>query len=114
MDEELDALLAKCVKLLEDFQYGEAEKELNIAVSLAPNRPEVWDLLGTCYLFLNKMRDAERAYRRATELAPTDSRYWHSLGSTLGHLNRFEEAESCLRKAIEIGPATGRSWASLA
>jgi Flp pilus assembly protein TadD len=71
MDEELDALLAKCVKLLEDFQYGEAEKELNIAVSLAPNRPEVWDLLGTCYLFLNKMRDAERAYRRATELAPS-------------------------------------------
>ena len=40
MDKELDALLIKCTKLLEDFRYEEAEKELNIAVSLAPDSPE--------------------------------------------------------------------------
>jgi cytochrome c-type biogenesis protein CcmH/NrfG len=73
MNEELDALLARCTKLLEDFKYDEAEKELNLAVSLVPDSPEVWDLLGTCYLFQNKMGDAERAYRRATELAPSAS-----------------------------------------
>ena len=78
---------------------------LELAVELAPNRPEYWIALGRQREVAGLPGESERAFLRAVESAP-----WHwkprwMLGNLYVRLGRFHDAVEPLREACRLNPS---------
>lgn len=99
------------VKVLNDLAYiyaqnlGDYEKARPLAeeaVSLMPNDASIIDTLGTVYLGLRKLDEAEAQLRRSIELRETASNHLH-MGQLLLARGRQNEAVQYLVRGRDIG-----------
>jgi tetratricopeptide (TPR) repeat protein len=90
--------------------YSEAEAQLQRAIKLAPEGPQLArghaSLCGV-YAEMGRYNDAESQCRRALEVAPSAPAY-NNLGAMLADLGRDGEAFIQYEKAIALGPP--RPW----
>ncbi len=69
--------------------------------------------LGTIFLNLEKLKEAELVTRKAIELNPNSSHAFYILGGILRDLGKLEEAELSTRKAIKLNPDNAYSYYTL-
>lgn len=70
---------------------------------------EAYDAIGTAYLKLWRIPEAEQAFRKSIELS--GGRYAHpliALGAILDDCKQFAEAESVTRKGLDLNPDSWR------
>ena len=92
-----------CLERAKD--WTRAEKDLEKALELYPEQPQVLNYLGYSWvdqgLYLDK---ALKMIRRAVELRPNDGYIVDSLGWAYYRLGRYDEATAELERAIELKP----------
>jgi hypothetical protein len=91
-------------KQLPPEHLGEAIREYEIAVGLAPNDYRLWLSLGTALEQHRELERAEKVLRRAVDLAPSYSYPAWYLGNLLLRSGRYAEAFAELRRAAESDP----------
>ncbi len=85
--------------------WPKAEKDLQKALDLYPDQPQVLNYLG--YSWVDQGLNLDKAVqmiRRAVELRPNDGYIVDSLGWAYYRLGRFDEASTDLERAIELKP----------
>ena len=87
-------------------RWNEAEADLQYALRLAPNRPEIMNYLG--YSWVDRGQNIEQAFRlirKAVEQRPDAGYIIDSLGWAYYRLGRYEDAVIQLERAVELEPA---------
>lgn len=103
-------LRARAYTALKQFQN--AEKDLNQAVSLAPDFAEAWSDLGETRKVLFNRRGALTAFENAVRFAPKDPVAQTRLGSELLDQGKAHEAVPHLREAARLDPQSQSAlWA---
>ena len=81
-----------------------AQEVMQQAKDLAPDCPEVWNMVGMVAQQLEQIEDAAVAFCRALELRPTMVDAWANLGECLRVLGDLEQAQQMLDRALELDP----------
>jgi len=74
------------------------------ALRVDPRHYNAWYGLGTCYLRLSKLRQAEYHYRRAVELHPTNAVLLGCLGLAVERRGLRDEAFNLYKEAVRLSP----------
>ena len=81
-----------------------AESLLRPLTHLAPERSNVWQLLGVVRAQQGDMDEAETLLQRAIELAPDSAGAHHNLGNVLALMLRNTDAVQALSRSLELDP----------
>ncbi len=65
------------------------------------HHPEIYFVLGNCYLMLARYEEAEDAYRKAVRRDPAHTSAWLNRARTLYEMKKLKEAGHCFVKAYE-------------
>ncbi len=80
----------------------DARSQMERAIRLAPDEPEVWFARGTYLRRIDGDRaDAEQALRKALAMNPDDTRPWFDLAWAIDNQQRDEEVIALLEKSID-------------
>ena len=90
-----------------------AERWLQYAVEVAPDRAILHFHLGQTAYHRGLNDEALRHLQRAVDLAPDDADALYLLGFVLGDLGRHEDAGTATQRAMQINPSLGRAHANL-
>lgn len=80
-------------------RYGEAARELKVAVELAPREARAWNNLGVTYYATGRLDQAVTSYRTALELKPDDPRVRTALADCLRRQGKEADAVTELERA---------------
>jgi len=89
-------------------EVGEYEKAVNFlrhTLEYDTQSKEVYNLLGTCYYYLNRYEDALQAFHKAISLDPGSAIDYANIAVNLEKLGEREKAVSYYEKALEIDPS---------
>jgi protein arginine N-methyltransferase 7 len=92
------------ILMLMQGRHADALEPLANTVKLAPNDAQAHQNLGSTYLELERLAEAEACFRQALDLNPYYLPAHNNLGITLVKLGRFEEAETSYRRALALKP----------
>lgn len=98
---EILFMLGYCERKLKN--YPESLKNLQAALELSRENPDIFFQIGCAWHDLGDSRLAETWYRKTLELSPEWAEAWSSLGSVIGS-ERKDEAIACYRKALTLSP----------
>jgi serine/threonine protein kinase len=98
-------LLLAFAALCFDWDWREAEQQLDSALRIAPNHANCHWALGYWYLARGRCQDAIAAMRRAVELDPLSAALTYGLGNVYYWARDFDAAMKTLKDAIELDPA---------
>jgi len=87
-----------------DEDLDKAIGYFQLALRMDPRHYNAWYGLGTCYLRLSKLRQAEYHYRRAVELHPTNAILLGCLGMAVERRGLREEAFNLFKEAVRLSP----------
>jgi len=104
------------VKFMRDYDWTGAEREFQLALSLAPGSGDTYDLYGWMCSALGRHEDAIRLVTRAKELDPLA--HASDLGTELLRAGRYAEGLAEARRLLELEPSHTRAhslvgWASV-
>ena len=106
---EIDETLAEAhyslgvVKMLYDWNWEGAEKEINRAIELCPNYAEAHDAYAAYLSATGKKNEAIAAAEIAVDLDPLSWYLNANLGMYLLRANRLEDSKERFRKILDIG-----------
>jgi tetratricopeptide (TPR) repeat protein len=103
------SLFERAQRLLDKRQYAEAIPLLNDIVGSDPSDFQAWTELGTAYLAVGDVADAEKVYRRAIQERPTFALALLNLGRLLITQKRYIEAIDALSRATDARPDSAES-----
>jgi tetratricopeptide (TPR) repeat protein len=86
-------------------RFGEAEPQLQKAVTLNPKDADSWCNLGRCFNDRKAWQAAETVLNRALELDPKHLEARYNRGRTLFELKRYREAVDDFQAALALAPA---------
>lgn len=106
LDEERTpgALVAAASACMEVNDLDAARRDLEDAVTLAPDWAAARFELGKLFLRLDDMEQAAAAFRAACDRLPAFGPAWANLGATLGELDRPDEALAAFERALADDP----------
>lgn len=87
---------------------GEAEKQADKAMRLAPGHPDVLYLQGIVFLKEHDWSKAQEVLEKATQVDPTHANAFAALGMSLCDQGKYEAALPPLEKSLQLNPAI--SW----
>jgi tetratricopeptide (TPR) repeat protein len=93
--------------------YAEAIRQIEEAITLAPEVGRYWRGLGTYYFHEGRIEQSESCLRKAIDLDPRDAASHSKLGQLYALQGRLADAESLLKKAVEIDPDLAHAYFSL-
>lgn len=93
--------------LLEEGRAAEAVPHLEKAITLYPNFPEAYLLLGTAHMDTKQWEKAERPLRRVIELKADSPAAFFGLGEVYRQQKRYADAEKALLSGLKL---VERSW----
>jgi adenylate cyclase len=86
-------------------RHEEAVSELEKAISLDPQNPSCYALMGNVLLFMGKPQDAVNCINRAMRLDPQNPSFYLSrLGAAKFCMRKLEEAADLLERALRLNP----------
>jgi tetratricopeptide (TPR) repeat protein len=70
------------------------------------SNPEIWTVLGYCYLTLGDFPNAFAAYAHALRVQPdsSDPSFWYAMGVVYAHYNYNDHALNCHQKVLALDP----------
>jgi tetratricopeptide (TPR) repeat protein len=70
------------------------------------SNPEIWTMLGYCYLTLGDFPNAFAAYAHALRVQPesSDPAFWYAMGVVYAHYNYNDHALNCHQKVLALDP----------
>lgn len=110
---ELEALFEQATALLAKGEIHPALHLAQKAVSLAPNNPDVYNLIGVCAIRLGDRNSAEQCWLHAIGLQPDTVEARFNLGIHYADSGRIELAEQYFRQTLELAPTHGGAHARL-
>lgn len=87
---------------------GEAEKQADKAMRLAPGHPDVLYLQGVVFLKQHDWPKAQEALEKAIQVDPTHANAFAALGMSLCDQAKYDAAIAPLEKSLQLNPAI--SW----
>jgi tetratricopeptide (TPR) repeat protein len=111
LDERRDApaLVATASVCMEVNDLDAARRDLDEALSLAPEWPAAHFEQGKLWLRLDDMEQAGVSFRAAAERLPRFGPAWSNLGATLGELDRTAEALEAFTRALECDRSSAQT-----
>jgi tetratricopeptide (TPR) repeat protein len=100
------ALVATASVCVEVNDLQAAARDLDEALSLAPNWAAAHYERGKLWLRADDMVKAAESFQRTTELLPDFAPAWGNLGGTLGELDRPQEALAAFERALALDPSS--------
>lgn len=79
------------------------------ALEHQPDRPEIWNNLGSTYKAEYKHEEAEKHWKRALELRPNNSDYLLNLSTLYINEGRPQDGLAIAEKAVEIDPSNEKA-----
>lgn len=107
---EMEELASQKVK---EGKYGEALKLYRELLSIKPEDPNIWQLLGMCYCFVSLFEDSIDACHEALRLKPDFAHAWHWLGKACAEIKQFDKAIEAFKKVIKLDPNDFYAWLDL-
>ena len=104
--------LDKGLEALSADKTGEAEKQIALAMKLAPGNPDVLYAQGTLFIKIGKWLEAQSVLEKATQIDPTHARAFAALGMALCNQGKYEAAIGPLEKSLQLDGAksSSRDW----
>jgi TolB-like protein/Tfp pilus assembly protein PilF len=87
-----------------DFDWPAAEREINIAMALAPTNPHVLIFAADECLAVGRWNEAVRLMNVASAADPLHAGIYEDSGAAYLRLGRLKEAEKAARRVLEITP----------
>ena len=109
-----DELLCRARRVIDEGGANAALHLLEEALSLAPDRGDLYAELGRALNNLRRLPEARDALRDATRLTPDSATAWNRLGHVLRALGDLDSAESAFRRAVDLDGASASAVANLA
>jgi Tfp pilus assembly protein PilF len=103
------ALLATASVCMEVNDLDAAGRDLDEAITRAPDWPAAHFERGKAWLRLDDMERASESFRAAAERLPTFGAAWSNLGATLGELDRPGEALEAFTTALACDPTSAQT-----
>ena len=85
-------------------RFDEAKQAHEMAVSLRPDDPRVYETWGVSLLLEHDVQAAEEYFRKALTLCPESASAWNGLGTALQALGQLDESLTCLEHAVRLQP----------
>ncbi len=99
-----EKLLREAKTLLHDKKYQESLKVLEGCLAFNRQDPELYKLIASDAILVNRMDIAEKALNTALELAPDDHLVLFNLGALYYTDSRFPQALAVLEKSVKVDP----------
>ena len=99
--------LDKGMQALREDKLDEAEKDLDEAIKLAPNNPNVLYMQGVLGLKKHEWTKAQSVLEKATQMDPNSARALAALGMALCNQKKYAEAIPPLEKSVQLDAASG-------
>ena len=99
------------LKLLVEYDWVGAERELKRALELSPSNADAYDFYGRLCSALGRQDESIAMQRRAQELNPVDHR--SDYANSLMRAERYEDARDEAKRAVELDPLYDRLRATL-
>lgn len=109
----LEALFEQAAAML---AQGDAHRALQFArdaASIAPDHPDVYNLIGVCAMSLGDRNSAEQCWLRAIELHPQAIEPHYNLAQHYAEIQRIELAERYFRHTLALAPRHAPAHARL-
>jgi tetratricopeptide (TPR) repeat protein len=90
--------------LFEEQKYQESLKVLDRCLALNQQDPELYKLVASDAILINRMDIAEQALNSARRLAPSDSLVLFNLGALYYTDSRFAQAQPVLEESVKLNP----------
>jgi Flp pilus assembly protein TadD len=103
--------LDKGLAALSAGKTGEAEKQIALAMKLAPGNPDVLYAQGALFIRGGKWMEAQSVLEKATQIDPTNARAFAALGMALCDQGKYEAAIGPLEKSLQLDGAESSSSA---
>ena len=97
------------ILFLYDWNWAEAERELEKAIELNPSYASTYQWHGVFLIAMNRPDEALRTMRQGLELDPVSLSLNESLGWALYVARRYPEAIEQFQKALELDPGFGQA-----
>lgn len=91
-------------------RYAEAEKEMQRAITLAPNLPKVHELWGELLLGQERVSEAVEVLLRAVAIDQYSAAGYRLLGEAYARLSRWQQAYEHLVIAVDLDPDDAEAW----
>ncbi len=113
---ELDETLAEAhasmaaVRLFYDWNWTEAEQEINRALALNPKYEHTYDMQAVYFEATGRFDEARASIKQAQELNPLSPQINTALGEDAYYARQYDEAITQLEKAINLEPHYYRAY----
>jgi Flp pilus assembly protein TadD len=97
--------LKKGLEALSTDKTGEAEKQIALAMKLAPGNPDVLYAEGVLLIKARKWAEAQSMLEKATQIDPSHARAFSALGMALFDQGKYEAATGPLEKSLQLDSA---------
>ena len=91
-------------KSLTDNKIDDSIFHFKKAIELCASFPQAYTMLGTAYLQLSNLRDAESALEKAIQLDPKSAEANIELGTVFNQMKNYPEAEKALKQGLDLNP----------
>ncbi len=113
---ELDETLAEAhtsmsaVRLFYDWNWTEAEQEINRSLALNPNYEHTYDMQAVYFETAGRFDEARTAMKKAREVNPLSIQINSAIGEDLYYARQYDEVVVQLEKAINLEPHYYRAY----
>lgn len=104
--------LDKGLAALSADKTGEAQKQIALAMKLAPGNPDVLYAQGALFIKSGKWSEAQSVLEKATQIDPSHARAFAALGMALCDQGKYDAAIAPLEKSLQLDGAesSSKSW----
>ena len=100
----LEAAIERANRTLNQGKLNEAEKQVDAAQKLYPDKPEVWNLRGAIFLKQRRLDDAAEQFAKALQLDPKFYGAKFNLAQVFLLQNKFEDAQTRFQELQTVDP----------
>ncbi|HSG31437.1 MAG TPA: tetratricopeptide repeat protein, partial [Thermodesulfobacteriota bacterium] len=100
----IERILSKVDSFNETGRFEEAIKELNKAIDIAPDDPDVLLSFALTYDAMNDLDTSVTYFHKAIEQCPEDAYLWTQYGITLSRNNKHHKAIKIFQHALILDP----------
>jgi tetratricopeptide (TPR) repeat protein len=99
-----DETLEKGARHMASKRFGRAIDVLKTIPEEYPDIDNVYMLIGTSYIQLNRLEDAFTYFDKAMKADPDYPAHWYNLGAAYLHKGYVAKARECVNKALALNP----------